>query len=63
MREKFIERDDKAIEMLNKRNYGFGGPMSLEERLYFVETRLADLCVVVVKLLEELEKESIDKIK
>lgn len=56
MREKFLERDRKAIEALNNRNYGFGGPWSSEERLLFVEDRLTDLCGVVVKLLEELDK-------
>lgn len=56
MREKFLERDKKAIESLNNRNYGFGGPLSIEDRLFFVEERLIDLCGVVVKLLDELDK-------
>lgn len=56
MRDKFLERDKKAIETLNNRNYGFGGPMSIEERLFFVEERLYDLCGVVMKLLDELDK-------
>ena len=56
MREMFMERDKKAIESLNNRNYGFGGPLSIEDRLFFAEERLYDLCGVVCKLLEELDK-------
>ena len=56
MLEKFQERDKKAIEALNNRNYGFGGPLSIEDRLFFAEERLYDLCGVVCKLLEELDK-------
>ena len=54
--EKFKERDEKAIQSLNNRNYGFGGPLSIEERLFFAEERLLDICGVVCKLLEELDK-------
>ena len=56
MREMFMERDKKAIQSLDSRNYGFGGPLSIEERLFFVEERLFDICGVVCKLLEELDK-------
>lgn len=56
MREKFIQRDDEAIKQLNSRNYGFGGPLRIEDRIYFLEDRVADLACVVVKLLEELDK-------
>ena len=56
MREMFLERDKKAIDSLNNRNYGFGGPLTIEDRLFFVEERLIDLCGVVCKLLEELDK-------
>lgn len=56
MREKFIQRDDEAIKQLNSRNYGFGGPVGIEDRLYFLEARVADLASVMCKLLEELDK-------
>ena len=56
MLERFIQRDDEAIKQLNSRNYGFGGPVGIEDRLYFLESRVADLASVVCKLLEELDK-------
>lgn len=57
LREKFIERDLNAVDYLNRKNFGFGGPLSIEERLFFMEERLVDLCSTVMKLLEELQKE------
>ena len=62
LKEKFIERDNKAIHAINNRNFGFGGQPSIEERLIFVEDRLTDLCAVVCKLLDELHKEK-DELK
>jgi hypothetical protein len=57
LKEKFIERDNKAIHAINNRNFGFGGQPNIEERLLFVEDRLTDICSVVCKLLDELQKE------
>lgn len=57
LKEKFIERDNKAVQAIQNRNFGFGGQLSIEERLIFVEDRLTDLCSVVCKLLDELQKE------
>ena len=57
MKEKFIERDNQAIAAINNRNFGFGGPLSIEERIQFIDDRLTDLAGVVLKLLDELQKE------
>ena len=54
MRQKFIERDEKAVQELNGR---WVAPIGIEDRLHFVEARLVDLFQVVCKLLEELQKE------
>lgn len=56
MREKFIQRDEQAVQGVNNRHM-WGGPIPIEERLMFVEQRLGDICGVVMKLLEELQKE------
>jgi hypothetical protein len=51
LRDKFIERDNRSIEELRYSNYG------IEAKLNFAYDRLEDLCGVVMKLLEELDKE------
>jgi hypothetical protein len=55
LREKFMQRDQQAVDALNNKGWGFG-PITLEDRLAFAEDRLTDLCGVVCKLLEELDK-------
>jgi len=53
LREKFITRDNNAIQDY-MRNSAY---MPIEQKLQFVSDRCEDICGVVMKLLEELEKE------
>lgn len=52
LRERFITRDQKAID-----SYNYDTNRGIEAQVSFHGDRLEDLCGVVMKLLEELDKE------